>query len=63
MSSGPVKIVQITAVAIPGSQRTFANVYGLDDQSRVWQWNATEAKWHPHKIVPKDRGSSQSGGF
>jgi hypothetical protein len=47
------KILQISAVAVPGRERTFVNVYGLDDQSRVWQWNAKDAKWTPHKIEAK----------
>jgi hypothetical protein len=52
MSAAP-HIVSITAVAVPGDRRTFVNLYGLDDQSRVWQWNATDARWTPYKIAPK----------
>jgi len=50
----PTKIVQLTAVAVPGERRTFVNVYGLDEQSRVWQWKATEARWAPYKIAKRD---------
>jgi hypothetical protein len=47
------KITQITACAVPGREKTFTNVYGLDDQSRVWQWNAKDGAWEPHKIPAK----------
>ena len=44
------RIVQITSCAVPGERRTFVNVYGLDEQSRVWQWNAKTAKWEPNQV-------------
>ena len=47
------KILHITAAAVPGERRTFVNVYGLDDQGRVWQWNAKEGKWYPNKLADK----------
>ncbi len=56
MASDVKEIVQITACAVPGERRTFVNIYGLDRQSRVWQWNAKEGKWEPHKIPEKARG-------
>jgi hypothetical protein len=57
---GP-RILQITAVAVPGERRTFVNVYGLDEQSRVWQWNAKDARWTPNKIQQRSsaNGSRQ----
>jgi len=54
--SNPV-IKQITSCAVPGDRKTFVNVYGLDEQSRVWQWNARDAKWEPHKIPEKSRSA------
>jgi hypothetical protein len=44
------KIIHIAAAAVPGERRTFVNVYGLDDQSRVWQWNAKLGRWQPNKL-------------
>lgn len=58
-SNGP-KIVQMTACAVPGEKRTFVNIYGLDDASRVWRWNPTETKWEPHRIEAKGSGG---GGY
>lgn len=60
------KILQIAAAAVPGERRTFVNVYGLDDQSRVWQWNAKLGRWQPNKLQPKGEtgnldGRSQNG--
>ena len=51
------KIVQIACCAIPGNKRTFANVYGLDDQSHVWQWNARDGRWEPNVIKPQSNGN------
>lgn len=53
---GP-RIVQICAAAVPGERRTFVNVYGLDEHSRVWQWNAKEARWEAHKVRPRERNA------
>lgn len=61
------KIIHIAAAAVPGERRTFVNVYGLDDQSRVWQWNAKLGRWQPNKLQPKGEtgnlydGRSQGG--
>lgn len=52
----PTKIFQISACAVPGERRTFVNVYGLDEQSRVWQWNAKSGAWEPHKVPEKSAG-------
>lgn len=52
----PTKIYMISACAVPGERRTFVNVYGLDEQSRVWQWNAKSGAWEPHKIPEKSAG-------
>ena len=61
MSQNPrqTRIIQIAAVAVPGERRTFVNVYGLDEQSHVWQWNAKEARWRPHKL--EARSSNNNG--
>ena len=64
---GP-RIIQITAVAVPGERRTFVNVYGLDEHSRVWQWNAKDAKWIPNKVTapkpkPATNGYDDAEGF
>lgn len=53
------RIIQITACAVPGDRKTFVNIYGLDQLGRVWQWNAKDAKWQPHKITPKETGASE----
>jgi len=58
MANEQPKIVSITACAVPGKERTFTNVYGLDDRSRVWQWNARDGRWAPHKVQPKNDGGS-----
>ena len=63
MATQQPKITNITAVAVPGDTRTFVNLYGLDDQSRVWQWDATEARWRPFKIVKKARDQGPPEGF
>jgi hypothetical protein len=57
------KIVQLACCAVPGERRTFVNVYGLDDQGRVWQWQATEAKWSPYKITKRATSSDAPEGF
>lgn len=49
------RIVQITSCTTRGDKRDFANVYGLDERSRVWQWDATKAKWRPFKIEASSR--------
>lgn len=54
------RIIQIAAVAVPGERRTFVNVYGLDEDSRVWQWNAKEARWRPYKIEAKPSSDGRS---
>lgn len=54
------RIIQIAAVAVPGERRTFVNVYGLDEESRVWQWNAKEARWRPHKLEAKPSNNGRS---
>lgn len=46
----PTRIVQIAACMTRGDKRDFANVYGLDEQSRVWQWDPQAAKWKPFKV-------------
>lgn len=46
----PTRIVQITACMTRGQKRDFANVYGLDEQSRVWQWDPQATKWKPFKV-------------
>lgn len=55
------KIVAITSCAVPGRDKTFVNVYGLDDVARVWQWNAKLGAWEPHKIPEKQ--DSKAGGW
>ena len=61
-NSSQPRIVSITAVPVPGDRRTFVNLYGLDEQSRVWQWDATDARWRPFRITPKkDRRSNDRG--
>jgi hypothetical protein len=60
-STNNPKIVQITAVAVPGERRTFVNVYGLDDRSFVWQWNAKDACWQPNKIKDTGRQARNDG--
>ena len=55
------KIVSITSCAVPGRDKTFVNVYGLADDSRVWQWNAKVAQWEPHRIPEKQ--DSKAGGW
>ena len=52
------KIVSITSCAVPGRDKTFVNVYGLADDSRVWQWNAKLGAWEPHKIPEKSTGAN-----
>jgi hypothetical protein len=52
------RILQITACAVPGERRTFVNIYGLDDQSRVWQWNAKDARWEAHRVRPREPRSA-----
>jgi len=53
-------IVHITACAVPGKEKTFVNVYGLEGSTgRVWQWNAKLAAWEPHKV--KERTADAGG--
>lgn len=33
---------------------------GLDEDSRVWQWNAKEARWRPHKLEAKPSSNDRS---
>jgi hypothetical protein len=54
------KIVSIATAVVPGERRHFVNVYGLDTDSHVWQWNAKLAKWEPHK-VPERRDDFGGG--
>lgn len=54
----PNKILQITACMTRGESRDFANVYGLDDSGRVWQWDPKAGRWRPFVIVERGRDSS-----
>lgn len=45
------RIVAITACTVAGKQRDFANVYGLDEQSRVWQWDVQTGSWRAARIL------------
>lgn len=60
MASENSRIIQITACMTRGDKRDFANVYGLDENSRVWQWDASQGKWKPFKIEAK-RGDDRRG--
>lgn len=51
----PQRIVQIAACMTRGTKRDFANVYGLDQDSRVWQWDPQAAKWKPFKVTATTR--------
>lgn len=55
------KILSIAACPIPGDRRTFANVYGVDDQGDVYQWDIRAAKWELAQIRERsrDRGPSR----
>jgi hypothetical protein len=56
----PLRIVQITACPIPGDRRTFANVYGLGDDGRVYQWMASgdePGTWVPFVIRRRSNGA------
>jgi hypothetical protein len=56
----PTRILTIATAVVPGRERSYVNVYGLDEQSRVWQWNAKDAKWVPHKVPER---AASGGGF
>lgn len=58
--SQPNKIVQISSCMTRGDKRDFTNVFGLDDQNRVWQWDPSQASWKPFRIEQK-RGDSRGG--
>ena len=53
------KIVAITACTTKGETRDFANVYGLDERGRVWQWDPSKGQWKPFKLEAK----GSRGGF
>lgn len=58
----PTKILQITAATVAGARGTFVNIYGLDTESRVWQWNAKLGKWVPNKVKPREDAVPYRGG-
>ena len=47
------RIIQITACTTRGDKRDFANVYGLDEASKVYQWDPSEGRWRPFKLEAK----------
>jgi len=54
------KIVSISCAVVRGDRREFVNVYGLDEQSLVWQWNAKSGAWEPNKVRQRSAPASRA---